>query len=87
MLESISLTSLDELDQLLKSFNERLTFIEKVVLPSRVTKEELHAAVGDAKIQTMAGLARVRQEIDALRKEMATKADLAELRQADRRRT
>ena len=45
MLESTSLTSLEELQQLLKNLNDRLTYVEKVVLPSRVTKEELHSAV------------------------------------------
>jgi hypothetical protein len=81
MLESTSLTSLAELQQLLKNLNDRLTYIEKVVLPSRVTKEELHSAVGEAKIETMVSVGRVRREIDALRDQMATKAELAEVKQ------
>ena len=80
MLESTSLTSLDELQRLLKSLNERLTYIEKVVLPSRVTKEELHSGVGDAKIDTMLSVGRLRREIDGLRDQMATKADLETIR-------
>ena len=42
MLESISPSTLEELEQLLKNLNERLKYLEKVVIPSRVTKEELH---------------------------------------------
>ncbi len=41
MLESMSPLSLDELEQHLKSLHERLKYLEKVVVPSRVTKEEL----------------------------------------------
>ena len=81
MLESTSLTSLAELQQLLKNLNDRLTYVEKVVLPSRVTKEELHSAVGEAKMETMVSVGRVRREIDALRDEMVTKAELAEVKQ------
>ena len=80
MLESTSLTSLEELQQLLKNLNDRLTYLEKVVLPSRVTKEELHSGVGQAKIDTMLSVGRVRREIDALRDQMATKAELAEVK-------
>jgi hypothetical protein len=49
MLESMSPMSLDELEQHLKGLNERLKYVEKVVVPSRVTKEELHAGIADAK--------------------------------------
>ena len=81
MLESMSLTSLEELQQLLKNLNDRLTYVEKVVLPSRVTKEELHAGVGEAKIDTMVSVGRLRREIDTLRDQMVTKSDLENVKQ------
>ena len=82
MLESMSPISLDELEQVLKSLNERLKYLEKVVVPSRVTKEELHAGISDANIHTMARLGSMSKEISLLKQQMATKGDLEELQQA-----
>src|SRR4051812_30802573 len=79
MHEATSLTSLDELEDLLKSLNERLTFIEKVILPSRVTKEELHGGVGDAKIFAMQRAAATLNELRRVQQQMATKEDLSQL--------
>ena len=81
MPESTSLVSLDELEQLLKSLNERVKFLEKVVLPSRVTKEELHSGVSDAKLFVMSTAAPLRAEIRTLKDQQATKKELEQLRQ------
>ena len=82
MLESMSPMSLDELEQHLKSLNERLKYLEKVVVPSRVTKEELHAGISDAKLHTSARLGSMSTEISLLKQQMATKADLEQLQEA-----
>jgi len=58
---------------LLNTLNERLTFLEKVVTPSRVTKEELHSGVSDAKIFTMSSVAALRNELKAIRDELAAR--------------
>ena len=71
MLESMSPMSLDELEQHLKSLNERLKYLEKVVVPSRVMKEELHAGISDAKFYTLTRFGS-----------MATKTDLEQLHEA-----
>ena len=76
MLDPTSLGTLEELQQLLKNLNERLTFLEKVIIPSRVTKEELHGGVSDAKIFTMSSVASLRNDLKTLRSQMPTKADL-----------
>ena len=68
-----SLSSLEDLQQLLNTLNERLTFLEKVVIPSRVTKEELHSGVSDAKIFTMSSVASLRNELKAIREELAAR--------------
>jgi len=81
MLESTSLASLEELDQFLKNLSERVTYLEKVVLPSRVTKEELHTAVSGAKLFVMTTDGKLRAEIRLLKDQQATKADLEQLRQ------
>ena len=80
MLDSKSLTSLEQLHQLLKSLNERLTFIERVVLPSRVTKEELFSSTSEIRIASIADTGRLRRDVDLLREQMATKADIEKLR-------
>ena len=82
MLESMSPMSLDELEQHLKSLNERLKYLEKVVVPSRVTKEELHAGISDAKLHTLTRLGSMNTEISLLKQQMATKGDLERLQQA-----
>jgi hypothetical protein len=74
MLESTSLASLEELDQFLKNLSERLTYLEKVVLPSRVTKEELHTAVSGAKMFVMTTDGKLRADIRMLKDQHATKA-------------
>jgi len=81
MLESISPSTLEELEQLLKNLNERLKYLEKVVIPSRVTKEELHSGVSDAKIFTMGSVAPLRTDIRMVKEQMATKGDLEQLKQ------
>ena len=81
MLESTSLASLEELEQLLKSLNERVKYLEKVVMPSRVTKEELHSSVSDAKLFTLTTDSSLRAEIRLLKDQQATKADLQQLKQ------
>ena len=81
MLEPISPSTLEELEQLLKNLNERLKYLEKVVIPSRVTKEELHSGVSDAKIFTMGSVAPLRTDIRMVKEQMATKGDLDQLRQ------
>ena len=68
-----SLSSLEDLQQLLNTLSERLTFLEKVVIPSRVTKEELHSGVSDAKIFTMSSVAPLRNELKAIREELAAR--------------
>jgi hypothetical protein len=80
MLESTSLTSLGELERTLKSIDERLKYLENVVLPSRVTHEELHAAITDTQIHSGALIASLNTEIRILRQQMATKTDLDQLR-------
>ena len=82
MLESMSPVSLDELEQVLKSLNERLKYLEKVVVPSRVTKEELHAGVSEANFYTMTRCGSMSHEIRLLKQQMATKSDLEQLREA-----
>jgi len=81
MLESMSPMSLDELELHLKSLNERLKYLEKVVVPSRVTKEELHAGISHAKIHTLARLGSMSTEISLLKQQMATKADFEQLKE------
>ena len=81
MLESTSLVSLDELEQRLKSLDERLKYLEKVVVPSRVTKEELHSGVSDAKIFVMTNVASIRSEIRTLKDQIAMKGDLENVKQ------
>jgi len=73
MFDPTSLSSLEELQQLLNTLNERLTFLEKVVIPSRVTKEELHSGVSGAKIFTMSSVASLRNELKAIREELAAR--------------
>ena len=73
MFDPTSLTSLEDLQQLLNTLNERLTFLEKVVIPSRVTKEELHSGVSGAKIFTMSSVASLRNELKAIREELAAR--------------
>ena len=73
MFHPTSLSTLEELQQLLNTLNERLTFLEKVVIPSRVTKEELHSGVSDAKIFTMSSVAALRNELKAIREELAAR--------------
>jgi len=73
MFHPTSLSTLEELQQLLNTLNERLTFLEKVVIPSRVTKEELHSGVSDAKIFTMSSVASLRNELKAIREELAAR--------------
>ena len=82
MLESMSPMSLDELEQHLKSINERLKYLEKVVVPSRVTKEELHAGLSDVKLHTLARLGSMSREISVLKEQMTTKVDLEQLKEA-----
>lgn len=79
---SWTVITLDELEQHLKSLNERLKYLEKVVVPSRVTKEELHAGVSDAKLYTLERSASMSHEISLLKQQMATKGDLEQLREA-----
>lgn len=73
MRDPTSLSSLEDLQQLLNTLNERLTFLEKVVIPSRVTKEELHSGVSGAKIFTMSSVASLRNELKAIREELAAR--------------
>ena len=73
MFDPTSLNSLEELQQLLNTLNERLTFLEKVVIPSRVTKEELHSGVSGAKIFTMSSVAALRNELKVIREELAAR--------------
>jgi hypothetical protein len=80
MLESISPSTLEELEQLLKNLNERLKYLEKVVIPSRVTKEELHNEVGTVKLDTLASIGSLRREISLLKEQMATTRDLDQLK-------
>jgi hypothetical protein len=81
MFDPTSLSSLEELQRLLNTLNERLTFLEKVVVPSRVTKEELHSGVSGAKIFTMSSIASLRNDLKAIRDNTATKADVEQLRE------
>ena len=76
MLDSTSLTSLEDLQQLLKMINERLTYLERVVIPSRVTNEELHSSVADVKIFVMRNVASLRHDVRALKDQMVTKEDI-----------
>jgi len=71
MFDPTSLNSLEELQQLLNTLNERLTFLEKVVIPSRVTKEELHNGISGAKIFTMSSIASLRNDLKAIRDDVA----------------
>jgi hypothetical protein len=80
-LESTSLVSLEEIDKLLKDLNERLRYLEKVVLPSRVTEEELHAGIGDPKLDRLAMVGSLRVEMSLLKQQMATKNELENVRQ------
>ncbi len=68
-------------EQLLKNLSERLKYLEKVVIPSRVTKEELHSRVSDAKIFTMSSVAALRTDIRLVKEQMATKGDLEQLKE------
>jgi hypothetical protein len=79
-MERTSPHSLEELQQLLKTLNERLTFLEKVVIPSRVTKEELHSGVSDAKIFTMTSVASLRNDLRTMSDQALTRDDLAQLK-------
>src|SRR4051812_2281359 len=79
-MERTSPHSLEELQQLLKTLNERLTFLEKVVIPSRVTKEELHSGVSDAKIFTMTSVASLRNDLRTMSDQAVTRDDLAQLK-------
>jgi hypothetical protein len=81
MFDPASLSSLEELQQLLNTLNERLTFLEKVVIPSRVTKEELHSGVSGAKIFTMSSVASLRNDLKTIRDEAVTKADFEQLKE------
>lgn len=81
MFDPTSLSSLEELQQLLNTLNERLTFLEKVVIPSRVTKEELHSGVSGAKIFTMSSIASLRNDLKAIRDDTVTKADFEQLKE------
>jgi|RhiMetdeSRZDD1v2_1073273.scaffolds.fasta_scaffold601783_3 hypothetical protein len=81
MFDPTSLKSLEELQQLLNTLNERLTFLEKVVIPSRVTKEELHSGISGAKIFTMSSVASLRNDLKAVRDATATKADIQQLKE------
>ena len=80
MFESISPSTLEELEQLLKNLNERLKYLEKVVIPSRVTKEELYNEVGTVKLDTLASVGSLRREISLLREQMASTRDLDQLK-------
>ena len=80
MIESRSLTSLEQLNDLLKNLADRLTFLEKVVLPSRVTKEELFSSTSEIRIASIVDAGRLRRDIDLLREQMATKGDLEKFR-------
>ncbi len=80
MLDSTSLTSLEDLQQLLKMINERLTYLERVVIPSRVTNEELHSRVADVKIFVMRNVASLRNDVRALKDQMLTKEDIERLK-------
>ena len=86
MFDPTSVSSLEEFQQLLKNLNERLTFLEKVVMPSRVTKEELHSGVSDAKIFTMGSIASLRNELKAIREELATKAEMDQSKELSKSR-
>ena len=81
MFDPTSLTSLEELQQLINTLNERLTFLEKVVIPSRVTKEELHSGISGAKIFTMSSIASLRNDLKAIRDATATKVDFEQLKE------
>jgi hypothetical protein len=81
MFDPTSLGTLEELQQLLKNLNERLTFLEKVVIPSRVTKEELHSGVSGAKLFTMNSVTSLRNDLRTMRDQVAAKADLAQLKE------
>jgi hypothetical protein len=81
MFDPTSLTSLEELQQLLNTLNDRLTFLEKVVMPSRVTKEELHSDISGAKIFTMSSIASLRNELKTIRDATATKTDFEQLKE------
>jgi hypothetical protein len=81
MFDPTSLTSLEELQQLLNTLNDRLTFLEKVVMPSRVTKEELHSGISGAKIFTMSSIASLRNELKTIRDATATKTDFEQLKE------
>ena len=76
-----TLNSLEELQQLLTTLNERLTFLEKVVIPSRVTKEELHGGISGAKIFTMSSIASLRNDLNAVRDNTVAKADFEQLKE------
>jgi hypothetical protein len=52
------------------------------VVPSRVTKEELHSGISDAKLHTLARLGSMSREISLLKEQMATKTDLEQLQEA-----
>ena len=67
MPNSISPISLDELQQHLKNFHERLTYLEKIALPSRVTKDELHSGVIDANLYALARFQSLSREVQALK--------------------
>jgi hypothetical protein len=67
MPEPMSPISLDELQQHLKNFHERLTYLEKIALPSRVTKDELHSGVNDANLYALARFQSLSREVQALK--------------------
>ena len=72
MPDPISPISLDELQQHLQNFHERLTYIEKIALPSRVTKDELHSAVVDANLYALARFQSLSRELQALKQTLAS---------------
>ena len=57
------------------------TVAQRVVIPSRVTKEELHSGISGAKIFTMSSIASLRNDLKAIRDATATKVDFEQLKE------
>jgi hypothetical protein len=70
-----------QLEHLLNDVVERLTYLEQIVVPTRVTKEELRIAVIDLRVRVMAQLGEMSGEIRTVQQQVATIDDLDRLRE------
>ena len=72
--------TIDRLQQLLNDFDERLTYLEQVVVPERVTKKELESATINLWLRLTGNLGQMSSELRAVQQQLATIDDLDRLR-------